>query len=109
MTKGYLLGSLCSLLLGFAAWKLLFPQITGLDGVYFFFLGFFCLWSAVACVLGFMGQDTPKGYRWGYVAIFLGFFLNQITHDSGLYSFFNLLLICTLFLVQRLEHRDQDD
>lgn len=109
MRKGYLLGVLCALLLGLLTWKLLFPQITGLDGIYFFFLGFFCLWTAAACLLGFVDPDSSKGYRWGYAAIFLAFFLNQVFHASGFYSLFNLLLIFTLFLVQRLERRDQDD
>lgn len=109
MRKSYLLGVLCSLLLGLLSWKLLFPQVTGLDGIYTFFLGFFCLWTAAACVLGLVGQDIPMSYRWGYAAIFMGFFLNQIAHASGYYSLFNLLLIFTLFLVQRLEHRNQDD
>lgn len=112
MKKGYLPGALCSLLLGLLVWKLLFPQVTGLDGVFIFLLGFFCLWTAAAILLGLLSPDTSRPYRWGYAAIFFLLFLNQLAqglfHFSA-YTLIDILLLSSIYLLQHLECRQKDN
>lgn len=112
MKKSYLLGVLCSLLLGLLTWKLLFPQISGLNGIYIFFLGFFCLWTAVAILLKLLSPDTPRAYRWGYAAIFFLLFLNQLVQaffHFNSYTLIDILLLSFIYLLQHLEHRQKND
>ncbi len=112
MKKGYLLGALGSLLLGLVTWKLLFPKITGLDGVFIFFLGFFCLWTGAAIVLGLVDPDIPKGYRWGYAAVFFALFLVQLGQaffHFKMYTLLDILLLSFIYLLQHLEHRHDND
>lgn len=107
MKKIYFLGTLGSLLLGLLVWKLLFPQIRGLDGIYIFFLGIFCLWTAAAILLG-LGPDTEKPYRWGYAAVFFLLFLNQLAQARfhyPTYTLVNILLLSFIYLIQQLERR----
>lgn len=110
MKKGYLLGALCSPLLGLLTWKLLFPQISGLDGIYIFFLGFFCLWTAAAILLGLLSPDSPRPYRWGYAAIFFLLFLNQLGQaffHFPSYILVDILELSFLYLLQHFEHRQK--
>lgn len=112
MRKSYLIGALASPLLGLLVWKLLFPQITGLDGVFIFFLGFFCLWSAAASVLGLLSPDSAPIYRWTYAAIFLALFLTQLAQvftQFQAYTLVDLLLLSTIYLIQYLDHRSRGD
>lgn len=106
--KVFLLGSLAVLGIGGLVWRIFFPEFPVIDGIFIFFMAPFCLWAAAACLLGLWGTDIPKGYRLGYAAVFIGFFFNQIFHSSENYTFFNLALILTIFLLQRFEHRPRD-
>ena len=62
MKKSYLIGAAAAPLLGLLLWKLFLPQITGLDGVFIFLLGFFCLWTAAAFPLRLL-FGLPLGLR----------------------------------------------
>lgn len=110
-SKAYLIGSLVTLLAGASVWRLFFPQVSGLNGVCLFLLCPFALWSAAAVLLGLLGEDIPKNYRLVYAAIFVGYSLNQVAlvRGSDLCSLFNMLLTLTLFFVQRLQQRQDND
>lgn len=111
MKKGYLIGAVAAPLLGLLLWKLLLPQVTGLDGVFIFMLGFFCLWTAAACPLGLLSPGSSPGYRWAYGGVFFALFLVQLA--QGLfrlpaYTLINIFLLSALYLIQQLEHKSQD-
>ena len=112
MKKVYLIGAAAFPLLGLLLWKLLFPQISGLDGIYIFLLGGFCLWSAAACLLGLLSPDSSRSFRWAYGGVFLGLFLSQLFQALFHFPAFTLtkiVLLSTLYLIQHLEHRKKDE
>ncbi len=112
MKKSYLIGAAAAPLLGLLLWKLFLPQITGLDGVFIFLLGFFCLWTAVAFPLGLLACDSSLGYRWAYAAVFLSLFLVQLAQgltEFPLYTLANLFLLSAIYLIQHQERRQKEE
>lgn len=106
--KVYFIGAAVLPLLGLLVWKLFFPWITGLDGVFLFMLGAFCLWSAAACPLGLLSPESSPRYRWAYAGVFLALFLVQLAQGLrglSLYTLLDLFLLSLLYLIQQLEHR----
>lgn len=112
MKKGYLIGAVLAPLAGLLMWKLLFPQIKGLDGIFIFFLGFFCLWSALACLLGLLSPQSSTGYRWAYAGVFLALFacqLAQVFTDFQATTLVDILLLSTLSILQYGERKKKED
>lgn len=112
MKKAYLIGAIVTPLAGLLLWKLLFPQITGLSGVFIFMLGGFCLWTAAACPLGLLVPESSPGYRWAYGGVFLALFVVQLLQGLGdfpLYTLVSLLILSVLYLLQHLERRKKDE
>lgn len=112
MKKGYLIGAVAAPLVGLLLWKLLFPQITGLDGIFIFFMGSFCLWTALACVLGLLSPESAPRYRWGYAALFFALFLCQLAQvftEFSAYILVDILLLSTLSLIQHLDRRSREE
>ena len=109
--KAYSIGAAVFPLLGLLVWKLFFPQITGLDGVFLFMLGAFCLWSAAACPLGLLAPESSSGFRWAYCGFFLAFFALQVIQaftDFSYYTLACIFLLAVLYLIQQLERKHQD-
>lgn len=112
MKKGYLMGAIAFPLLGLLLWKLLFPSVRGLDGVFLFMLGAFCLWSAAACPLGLLTPESTTGYRWAYAGVFLALFavqLLQVFTDFHVYTLADLVLLSTLYLIEQQERRSKEE
>lgn len=112
MKKSYLIGAIASPLAGLLLWKLLLPQITGLNGVFIFMLGGFCLWTTLAFLLGLLACESSRGYRLAYAGLFLALTAVQLVKgltDFPLYTLVSIFLLAAIYLVQQQEHRHQDE
>ena len=112
MKKWYLIGAVAFPLLGILVWKLFFPQISGLDGIFLFMLGTFCLWSAVSCPLGLLTPESSPGYRWAYGGVFFSAFLVQLLEvftDFSFYTLADIVLLSALYLIQHQEQKGQGE
>lgn len=110
-TKIFWIGIPVSLAVGCLLWKFVFPQIPSLQAIGLFGLGSVSLWAALSCALKLVRQDSTPIGRWGYTAIFLGLFLNQLAQAFFSFanaSFVNMMLLFALLVVQRLEEYQQN-
>ena len=110
--KPYLIGCLVSLLAGALIWRVFFPQVSVIDGIGVFLLGFFALWTGAAIFMGLLDPEIPMGFRLIYLAIFVGMFLTYLAQaltDFEDSTFVNLMALFAIYFVQYLERRRRDD